>query len=105
MGLAWPPKENDFWQGHRKFAPGLDSVTSSAFGGLATPPQLGWLPSHAGLPALQTAPGSFHPRPWRVFEAHWSIQKTEHKARLFEWGDRWGSNPRPSGPQPDALTD
>lgn len=38
-----------------------DSVTSSAFGGLATPPQLGWLPSHARLPAVRTAIGSSPP--------------------------------------------
>jgi hypothetical protein len=30
--------------------------------GLAHPPQLGWLPSHAEFPALRIAPGNSHPR-------------------------------------------
>ena len=31
--------------------------------------------------------------------------KADHEDRLlFLWGEIWESNPRPSGPQPDALT-
>ncbi len=31
-------------------------------------------------------------------------EKTDLKKGRFFWGGRWGSNPRPSVPQTDALT-
>ncbi len=31
-------------------------------------------------------------------------EKTSPEGLVFSWGELWGSNPRPSEPQPDALT-
>ena len=39
-----------------------------------------------------------------VWDWHSPFQQVTESTDCTEWGERWDSNPRPSGPQPDALT-